>query len=97
MRWLADHFVRPMSAIVRGHVERAQAEGLFPGISPVSLHYIVVGAAGLIFSEAPECRYVTGIDPTQPEFAEQHADALIRFLAPKAEVVAQPKRRRAAR
>jgi AcrR family transcriptional regulator len=95
MRWLAEHFVRPMNEVVRGHVERAQAEGLFPGISPVSLHYIVVGAAGLVFSQAPECRYVTGVDPTDPEFAAQHAEALIRVLAPKAAVAAR--KRRAAR
>jgi TetR/AcrR family transcriptional regulator len=97
MRWLADHFVRPMSEVVRAQVERAQAQGFFPGISPVSLHYIVVGAAGLIFSEAPECRYMTGVDPTDPEFAEQHAEALIRVLVPKADVEARSKRRRAAR
>ena len=97
MRWLAEHFVRPMSEVVRGHVERAQAEGLFPGISPVSLHYIVVGAAGLVFSQAPECRYVTGVDPTDPAFAAQHAESLIRMLAPKAAIAARPKRRRAAR
>jgi len=80
MRWLAEHFVRPMSEVVRGHLERAQTEGLLPGISPVSLHYIVVGAAGLVFSQAPECRYVAGVDPTDPEFAEHHADALIQLL-----------------
>ena len=96
MRWLADHFVRPMGEVVRGHVARAQARGLFPGISPVSLHYIVVGAAGLIFSEAPECRYITGVDPTDPEFAEQHAEALIHLLAPSADV-GRPKRRRGGR
>ena len=94
MRWLADHFVRPMSQIVRAHVDRAQAQGFFPGVSPVSLHYIVVGAAGLIFSEAPECRYLTGVDPTDPEFAEQHAEALIRVLAPRGDSDSKQSRRR---
>jgi AcrR family transcriptional regulator len=80
MRWLAEHFVRPMSEVVRGHLERAQAKGMLPGISPVSLHYIVVGAAGLVFSQAPECRYIAGVDPTAPAFAERHADALVQLL-----------------
>ncbi|TMA80000.1 MAG: TetR/AcrR family transcriptional regulator [Deltaproteobacteria bacterium] len=77
MRWLADRFVRPMNDAIVAHLLRAQADGLVPPISPVSLRYIVIGAAGLVFSQAPECRYLTGVDPTEPEFAEQHAEALI--------------------
>jgi hypothetical protein len=80
MRWLADRFVRPMSQAMNARLERAQAEGLVAPISPVSLRYIVLGAAGLIFSQTPECRYVTGVDPTDPEFAERHADALVELL-----------------
>jgi AcrR family transcriptional regulator len=80
MRWLADRFVRPMSEVVGAHLARAQAEGLVPPLSPVSLRYIVLGAAGLVFSQAPECKYVSGVDPTDPAFAEQHADALIALL-----------------
>lgn len=80
MRWLADRFVRPMGDAIAAHVERAQEEGLIPAIPPVSLRYIVLGAAGLVFSQAPECRYLTGVDPTDPEFAERHADALLLLL-----------------
>ncbi|HEY2387688.1 MAG TPA: TetR family transcriptional regulator [Candidatus Binatia bacterium] len=81
MRWLADHYVRPMSDLVTAYVERAQAAGLVAPVSPVSLRYIVIGAAGLIFSNASECRYITGVDPTDPEFAERHADTLIALLS----------------
>jgi AcrR family transcriptional regulator len=83
MRWLADHHVKPLAGAIARVVEQAQARGLVPAIPSVSLHYIVLGAAGLIFSQAPECRYVTGIDPTDPAVAEAHADALVRlFLGP---------------
>jgi hypothetical protein len=37
-------------------------------------------AAGLIFSRAPECRYSTGIDPTDEAVAAAHGDALVRLL-----------------
>jgi len=80
MRWLADRFVRPMSQVVSAHLERAQAEGLVAPIPEVSLRYIVLGAAGLIFSQAPECKYIEGVDPTDPEFAERHADVLLQLL-----------------
>ena len=97
MRWLADRYVRPMSEAVRVHLERAQADGLVPPISPVSLRYIVLGAAGLVFSQAPECRYLTGVDPTDPAFADAHADALIELLighARRARTARVPRTRR---
>ncbi len=80
MRWLADHYVRPMSKLLDAQFERAQAEGVMAPIQPVSLRYIVLGAAGLIFSQAPECRYISGVDPTDSEFAERHADAVVQLL-----------------
>jgi len=80
LRWLADRHVGPMSNALRERIERAQASGLLPGVAPVSLFYIALGAAGLVFSQAPECAYVTGVDPTDPAFAEAHADTLVRLL-----------------
>ncbi len=80
MEWLVDRFVRPMHETLRGLIERGQALGFLPPIPPVSLHYIFLGAAGLIFSQAPECRRVTGVDPTDEAFATAHADALIRLF-----------------
>jgi hypothetical protein len=48
----------------------------------VSIHSIALGAAGLVFSQAPECLYGNGVDPTEERFAEAHADALVRLLLP---------------
>jgi AcrR family transcriptional regulator len=80
MRWLADHHVRPLSEALRRLVEAAQARGALPPMPTVSVHYIALGAAGLLFSQAPECAYLTGVDPTAEGFAEAHADALVRML-----------------
>lgn len=80
MRWLVDHNVRPLADALRRMVEAAERRGTLPPISPVSVHYIVVGAAGLLFSQAPECAYLTGVDPSAEGFAEAHADALVRLL-----------------
>lgn len=80
MRWLADRYVKPMSEAFRQLVERAQKRGAVPALPAVSLHYIALGAAGLLFSQGPECAYVTGVDPTTEAFAEAHADALVWIL-----------------
>lgn len=80
MRWLADTHVRPLYEGLRRRIARAQARGLLPPMAPAHLHYIVLGAAGLIFSQRPECRRITGLDPTDPAFAEAHAEAIVRLL-----------------
>lgn len=80
MDWLVETFVRPMHEGLRAMIERGQAAGVLPKVPAVSLHYIMLGAAGLIFSQAPECRRITGIDPTEPAFADAHADAVIALL-----------------
>jgi AcrR family transcriptional regulator len=82
MRWLADHYVKPLNTAVRELIERAAARGVVPPISPAILHYLALGAAGLAYSQAPECVYVTGVDPTSAGFADAHADALVRLLFP---------------
>jgi AcrR family transcriptional regulator len=80
MRWLADHHVRPLTSALDALIARAQARGIVPDLPLVSMHYIALGAAGLLFSQAPECLRITGVDPTDPAVAEAHADALVRLL-----------------
>lgn len=82
MRWLADHYVKPLNVAVRGLLERGAANGLVPSIAPAILHYLALGAAGLVYSQAAECSYVTGVDPTSEGFADAHADALVALLLP---------------
>jgi AcrR family transcriptional regulator len=79
MRWVVDRHVRPLADALRHMIEAGQRRGTLPPIHPVSMHYFAVGA-GLLFSQAPECAYLTGIDPTAEGFAEAHADALVRLL-----------------
>ena len=80
MRWLADRFVQPMYDAIRARVEQAQASGLLPAIPAVHVHYLMLGAAGLVFAQAAECKRLTGVDPRRESFAEAHADAVLRLL-----------------
>ncbi|HZR80091.1 MAG TPA: TetR family transcriptional regulator [Candidatus Binatia bacterium] len=82
MRWLVDRFVGPAYEALRPRVERARASGALPAIPAASLHYLVLGAAGLIFSQAAECKRLMGVDPRTDAFADAHADALLQLIAP---------------
>jgi len=94
MRWLADTHVRPLYEGMRQRIERAQARGVLPTMPSVHLHYIVLGAAGLIFSQRAECRRIAGVDPTDPAFAEAHADAILRLLVDRGAATQSSRRRK---
>ena len=80
MRFLTDRYVKPMAEALAQRVKGARADARLPAISPVSTHYIALGAIGLVFSQAPECLRLMGVDPTTEAFASAHADAVVRLL-----------------
>lgn len=77
MRWLVDEHVHTLYQATRTLLEGAQARGQLPAhIDALHFHYIVVGAAAMIFHQAEECRRLTGVDPADPDVIEKHADAV---------------------
>ena len=81
MRWLVDRHVKPLYGLFLPVVERAQAAGVLPGGIP-ALHFVYafVGAVGVIFHQAEECKRVTGVDPTTPAAVEAHIRAVEHLL-----------------
>jgi TetR/AcrR family transcriptional regulator len=84
LEWIVDRLIRPYYELTRSLHDEAVAAGLAPPMDHVHFHYILVGAAALIFSMAPECRRLSGRDPRDPATIEAHADALVRLLLPGA-------------
>jgi AcrR family transcriptional regulator len=84
MRWLVDQHVRPVFEATRAALRAGQAQGFLPAhIDPLHFHYILLGAVGLVFHQAPECRRLAGRDPSDDAFVEAHADAVVHlFLGP---------------
>jgi len=74
MRWLTDHHVKPLFEKVLPLIERAQKRGLLlSGVHPMHFVYALIGAVGMIFQQAEECKRLTGIDPSGPEAVAEHA------------------------
>ena len=81
MRWLSDTHVRPIFEAMSRLYEGAQAEGGLPGgIGVPHFHYLFAGASAAIFHQAPECRRLFGIDPSDPFVVEAHADAMVHLF-----------------
>jgi len=80
MDWLVDRHVRPLYRATTERFARLREQGLLPDIPVEHLYYIVTGAAPTMFVLGPECRRLSGIDPSDPAVIEAHADAVCKFL-----------------
>jgi AcrR family transcriptional regulator len=84
LEWMAEEHVRPLYRTVRSLWRRLRDGGIAAPIDERLFHYVMVGAASLIYVNAPEARLLTGIDPTAHRWVEAHADGLVAMLLPNA-------------
>jgi AcrR family transcriptional regulator len=81
MRWLVDGHGRRLYDTAVAVFEHGRQRGLLPDVPAPHAYYVFIGAAGMIFSQAPECRRLTGTDPTtSPAMIEAHGEALVRLF-----------------
>ena len=80
MDWLIERHVLPLYEATVERFARLRDQGLVPDIAAEHLYYIVTGAGPTMFVLGPECRRLTGIDPTDPNVIDAHADAVCRLL-----------------
>lgn len=80
MDWLVERHIRPLYDATAALFDKLVAKGLMPEIPTAHLYYIVTGAGPTMFVLGPECRRLTGVDPTDPHVIDAHADAVCRLL-----------------
>src|SRR5262245_56388863 len=84
LTWLTKRHVKPLYDTVRQLWRRLRQAGLAAPIDDRLFHYVMVGAASLLYVNAPEARLLTGIEPTAHRWVEAHADGLVAMLLPNA-------------
>lgn len=80
MEWLVDTHLKPLYA----GFERILAESV-PGADDIMVphaFYALAGAASLMFAVAPECRRLSGLNPTRKQAVEAHAEFVSRLFVP---------------
>jgi TetR/AcrR family transcriptional regulator len=80
MDYLVERHVRPMYDATIEQFERLIEAGAVPPVPPAHLYYILTGAGPTMFVLAPECRRLTGLDPSAADVIEAHADAVCALL-----------------
>jgi len=84
LRWMTERHVKPLYDTVRSLWRRLRAADIAAPIDDRLLHYVLVGAASLVYVNAPEARLLTGIEPTSQGCVESHAEGLVAMLLPNA-------------
>jgi AcrR family transcriptional regulator len=80
MDWLVERHVRPLYDSTVERFARLVERGELPAIAATHLYYIVTGAGPTMFVLAPECRRLSGVDPSDQNVIEAHADAICTLL-----------------
>jgi AcrR family transcriptional regulator len=84
MRWLVDRHGRPLYGQIVARLRRMKRKGLVANIPDLHFYYMFIGAAGMLFSQAPECARLTGKDPTADErMIGVHADMMVKLFLGK--------------
>jgi AcrR family transcriptional regulator len=78
--YLVERHVRPMYERTTALFAELVRRGAVPDIAPVHLYYLVTGAGPTMFVLAPECRRLSGVEPTDADVIEAHADAVCTLL-----------------
>lgn len=84
LTWLTERHVKPLYDTVRPLWRRLREAGIAAPIDDRLFHYVMVGAASLVYVNAPEARLLTGIEPTADKWVKTHADGLVATLLPNA-------------
>ena len=74
LEWMAERHVRPMYDAARVLWRRLRKAGVAAPIDDRLFHYVLVGAASILYVNAPEARLLTGIEPTARRWVKTHAD-----------------------
>lgn len=82
LTWLVETQVgHRREAVLRARRELQDAGLASPAITDETLYHTVIGAASLLYANAPEAQLL-GIDPSDPELVERHADGLVALFLP---------------
>jgi|GEM_PF-5682282 len=70
-------FIAPQHRAGSRQLGNLIAQGIWPDVNEISVTDILVAAARMPFVLSQEIREIYGVEPTEAEWVERHADAII--------------------
>ncbi len=86
--------------LVEEHISKIRDEMMAPLVNVLGMtdrefvhwYYLLAGGSSLIFSHAPECQLLFGVDSRQEEMVEAHADLMVKVLLGETPAEVRPER-----
>lgn len=75
--WIVDRHVAGRFAAISTVWQSLRAAGRVADVEPVMAYYTLIGAASLLYSNAPEARRLIGHDPIDDDLVERHIDLVV--------------------
>ena len=79
MRWLVETHIRPLYDLFKDLIREPLD---LDGDRMAHFMYMLIGAGGLIFANAPECRALTGLKANSGKAIEEHAEQVAQLFVP---------------
>ncbi|MEM7339078.1 MAG: TetR/AcrR family transcriptional regulator [Actinomycetota bacterium] len=76
LTWLVEEHSSQRQALLTRAWSELRKSGAVAPIDSGALYHTLIGAASLLYANAPEAQLM-GVDPSDPELVERHADALV--------------------
>ncbi|MEZ5375906.1 MAG: TetR/AcrR family transcriptional regulator [Acidimicrobiales bacterium] len=80
LAWIVDRHTRRRYETLMVSWDDLRRAGDVPDIDALTAFYSLVGAASLVYVNAPEVRRVVGVDPIDDDFVRRHADAVVTMI-----------------
>lgn len=80
--WLVTTYVQDRFDMVVSLWEPLRRRHEVIDIDSVTAFYLMLGGGTLLYTNSPEARLISGVDPTHPGRIEAHASALVAMLIP---------------
>lgn len=80
--WLVDTHVRPLAERSQAAWRRLREAGVAAPLDDRFVHHVIVGAASLVYVNAPEFERLHSEDPARADLVERHADGIVAMLLP---------------
>ena len=82
LTWLIETHIRPRYQLYRTARQSLESEGTRALVPANLAWHMMLGAASLLHSNAAEAQMLTGIEPSDPETIEAHAEAMVQLFLP---------------
>ncbi len=80
LAWIVERHTRRRFEALTSNWRRLRAAGVVPDIDEVVVYYSLIGAASLVYVNAPEVRRLVDLDPMADDFVKRHADAVVTMI-----------------